>query len=380
MVIYSTPELTDDDRRVLGAIDDLRVEMSFYLRMPRRWMGTLRRDTFARAVQGSNSIEGYAASVEDVAAVLDDEEPLEADRETSEAIRGYGEAMTYALRRAGQEAPVDVSLLLALHFMMTKYDLTKHPGEWRPGAVWVEDAQGDAVFEAPPRDDVEALVDELVGAVNQDADPPMVAAAMAHLNLVLIHPFSDGNGRMARCLQTYVLARDGVIGAEFSSIEEYLGRNTPAYYAVLAEVANGSWTPHRSARSWIRFCLTAHYRQALVVKRRFENSEALWDACDRLVVANGLAPRVTGPLAEVARGRRVTRSLYQKMVATATGEPITGPVATRDLRALVDADLLLPVGEKRGRRYEPSATVVDVWRGIQTARPPVDSSDPYELG
>ena len=33
---------------------------------------------------------------------------------------------------------------------------------------------------------------------------------MAHLNLVLVHPFRDGNGRMARCLQTLVLARDGI--------------------------------------------------------------------------------------------------------------------------------------------------------------------------
>ena len=79
----------------------------------------------------------------------------------------------------------------------------------------------------------------------------MIRAAMAHLNLVMIHPFRDGNGRMARCLQTLVLAREGILSPEFSSIEEYLGRNTQAYYDVLADAGAGHWQPERDARPWV---------------------------------------------------------------------------------------------------------------------------------
>jgi Fic family protein len=68
---------------------------------------------------------------------------------------------------------------------------------------------------------------------------------------------------MARALQTLVLTRERIAAPVFSSIEEYLGRNTQAYYDILAEVGAGSWNPHRNARPWIRFCLTAHYRQAM---------------------------------------------------------------------------------------------------------------------
>lgn len=57
-----------------------------------------------------------------------------------------------------------------------------------------------------------------------------IQAGMAHLNLVMIHPFRDGNGRMARCLQSLVLARGGILDPVFISIEEYLGRNTQRYY------------------------------------------------------------------------------------------------------------------------------------------------------
>lgn len=63
---------------------------------------------------------------------------------------------------------------------------------------------------------------------------------MAHLNLVMIHPFRDGNGRMARALQTLVLALDEVLEPTFSSIEEWLGSNTADYYLVLAATGRGA--------------------------------------------------------------------------------------------------------------------------------------------
>ena len=59
---------------------------------------------------------------------------------------------------------------------------------------------------------------------------------MAHLHLAMIHPCRDGNGRLARVVQSLVLAREGILAPQFCSIEEYLGRFTSDYHAVLAEV------------------------------------------------------------------------------------------------------------------------------------------------
>jgi Fic family protein len=85
---------------------------------------------------------------------------------------------------------------------------------------------------------------------------------MAHLNLVMIHPFSDGNGRMARCIHTLVLAREGILEPEFCSIEEYLGYEQQGYYDVLAKVGRGSWHPKSDTRPWLRFILKGHLVQA----------------------------------------------------------------------------------------------------------------------
>ena len=72
-------------------------------------------------------------------------------------------------------------------------------------------------------------------------DSVVVAAAMAHLNLTMIHPFKDGNGRMARALQTLVLAREAWFTRSFPASRNGVGRNTQDYYDVLADVGQGEW-------------------------------------------------------------------------------------------------------------------------------------------
>jgi Fic family protein len=378
-VIYTTPPLRDVDESVLDAIGTLREDLRFYLREPRRWTGSLRRTAFARAARGSLSIEGYHTSVERAAAIIDGEEPTDVRTETRRAIAGYREAMTCVLQIAPNAPDINASLLLSLHFMMMQYDFAKHPGRWRPGAVWVSSSAGDVVYEAPDRELVEPLVDEALAQITDSDTPTSVTAAMAHLNLTLIHPFSDGNGRMARCLQTLVLAAAGEGTPEFVSIEEYLGANTPAYYAVLTKVAQGTWSPKISALPWIEFCLTAHYRQALTVLRRIRELEALWDACEQIAQRHKLSPRAVGALVDAARGWRLRRSLYVSITKATAGEDISNAVATSDLAAMVRAGLLNPVGEKRGRYYAPNEELTNPWQGIRSRRRPADADDPYKI-
>lgn len=288
--------------------------------------------------------------------------------------------MTYVLQMAVQTMPpLDESILRSLHFMLLRYDLTKNPGQWRPGAIRVEDEDGTVVYEAPDRDDVPDLMSETIHSINASDDHPIVRGAMAHLNLVLVHPFSDGNGRMARCVQSFVLASDGIVSPEFLSIEEYLGRNTAAYYAVLTDVAQGRWSPANAADPWVRFCITAHYRQALTVLRRIREMEAIWDRCDQLARTHGLPDRSVSALVDATRGWKLRRSLYRKLVQGATGELISDDTATRDLKALADAGLLEPVGIKRGRYYLPTKELRQVALDLRAQRPARTPDDPYEL-
>lgn len=389
MKIFETPLLDDTEAEVLRMIDDLRASMRSRVDdTPRRWTRGLRRMLEARAIQGSNSIEGYDASLDDVLAVMDGEAPLDADTATRMALQGYQEAMTYALQASQDDDPfVEEGLLKALHFMMLKHDLAKLPGRWRPGRIYVYDEEKDEqVYEGPPSDVVPGLVEQMLEDLDYSYEAAdvhvLVQAAMAHLNLVMIHPFKDGTGRMARCLQTYVLAREKILAPSFSSIEEYLGTkaNTRAYYDVLAEVGQGSWNPERDARPWLRFCLTAHFRQARTVLRRIERAERLWVVIADLVEQRRLSERCIGPVCEAALGRRVRRASYVANVEVTYGETVPNLTASRDLKSLVTAGLFDPVGDTRGRYYLATDTVKDAWQKVRAASEPSRAEeDPFSL-
>jgi len=378
-MIFQTPTLRNDEEEVLELLSEQREQLRDRVAEPRRWTGTLRRMAFARAVQGSNSIEGYNASLDDVIAAVEGEPTLGADEETQLALAGYRDAMTYVLQIADDETlDVDEGLLKSLHFMMLKYDLSKNPGRWRRGTVYVRQGEtGEIVYEGSPVEAVSGLIEELFRDLDEDGGSVVVKAAMAHLNLVMIHPFSDGNGRMARCLQTLVLARDRVLAPVFASIEEFLGRNTGAYYSVLADVGAGAWNPTRDARPWIRFCLRAHYTQVRTMLRRREEIEALWNASLAAVRANGLPERCGSGVMDAAYGLRLRRRSYRTSVKAVTGDEISDLTASRDLRAMVDNGLLTAVGERRGRYYLAGTEVQELRASVRAARAPKVVDDPF---
>ncbi len=381
-LVYRTPELEPVDVAVLDMIDGLRDRLRKYVDPePRRWTGTLRRMAFARAVQASNSIEGYDASLDDVVARVDDEPTLRADEQTRLALSGYRDALTYILQVAqDRTATVDEGLIKSLHFMMLKHRLDKDPGRWRPGEIFVvRESTGERVYEGPPADEVPGLIAATIEELEESPAPVLLRAAMAHLNFVMVHPFRDGNGRMARALQTLVLAREQIMTPVFSSIEEYLGQNTQSYYDVLAEVGQASWSPHHDARPWLRFCLTAHYHQARTQLRRIEETERLYAACAEIADGLGLPERTTGALVEAAYGFRLTHASYKKIVELTAGETIASLTASRDLRTLVDAKLLQPIGQTRGRHYVGEPIVLAQQGRVSSTREPREMSDPFEL-
>jgi Fic family protein len=380
-MIYQTPTTEAGEELALEKIAHLRRELRYYVAEPRRWVGSLRRVLGARAIQGSNSIEGFDVSVEDALAAIEGDEPAEASEADWLAVLGYRRAMTYVLQLAhDSHFEYSPALIRSLHFMMTEYTLDAAPGLWRPGPIWVRnDATGEVVYEAPESDEVPMLIDELVAELKADEDiPPMVRGAMAHLNLAMIHPFRDGNGRMARCLQTLALAREQVLSPEWMSIEEFLGANTLAYYAILAEVGKGRWQPDGDARPWVRFCLRAHYIQAVSVLRRAREAERTWVGVEELREAHRLPERVVSSLFDAATGLRIRNALHRRNVELNELEAISHQVATNDLRSMVNAGLIVQRGAKRGTYYVAAPPLIEIRERVRGNRQPVDADSLFE--
>ena len=240
-MLFRTPTLDSEETAVLERIEILKKELGYAV-SPRRWFGFLRKNASARAIRGSIGIEGFQVSVDDAMAAVENEEPMDAKMENRAALGGYQAAMTLVLQKADDPYfKYSAEFLNALHFMMVGYDLRSNPGRWRPGSIFVRDDETkEVVYEGPSIETVPNLMEELVDSLNDLSSglDPVIVGAMAHLNLVMIHPYSDGNGRMARTLQTLALARGG---KHKPSVYQYRGVPRKKHPGILRCARSGRW-------------------------------------------------------------------------------------------------------------------------------------------
>jgi Fic family protein len=376
-MLYSTPPLTADDRRVLDEVDAMRHELRHQVRAPQKWTEGLRKFLTADAVAASNSIEGFRVSTVDVVDLMDGERDVEVSDEDREETLAYQRMMTYVQALGGAaDFAYSKGLLCALHWMLQghRHSGRKPAGQWRRGPVYVTDPRDPSVaaYTAPDAEQVPELMAELVEWLG--AEEPgthlLVRAAMAHVNLVAIHPWADGNGRMSRSLQTLMIAREGVLAPEFSSIEAWLGRpgNTWEYNRQLGALG-ATYRPDQDASGWLRFNLTAYHQQAQTVRFRMQRASRLWSALAEFAQPAGLDPRTVSALYEAAAAGRVRRARYEH------AEELSVQQAQRDLRELVAAGILEPVGRTRARFYRPGRTFPPV--ALELAASPVTLLDPY---
>ena len=267
-------------------------------------------------------------------------------------------------------------LLNALHWMLQghRHSRQKPAGQWRKGPVYVTDTRDPsiAVYTAPDVAEVPALMSELIDWLTVPDDThPLVRAAIAHLHLVSIHPWADGNGRMSRSLQTLMIAREGVLAPEFSSIEAWLGRpgNTWEYYRELAN-RGAVYRPDQDVSDWVRFNLAAHHEQAQSVRNRLTRSGLVWQLLADFADSRGLDDRVVSALHDVAMTGRVRRLRYEH------AEGLSLQQAQRDLRDLVSLDVLEPVGRTRARYYTEGPRFPE--KALTEARTPKPITNPYQ--
>lgn len=346
-MLFATPRPDAALRAQLDRLDDLRAQLARHVRGADRLTVRLRRDWRAAAAQSSIGIEGFEVSDDEARAAADDRLVPDGD-EARAAVAAYLQAMHHVTVLVRDPRFVwSERVVQDLHFDLSAFDRDADPGIYRTASIAVTAPGGGGLaYVGPDPDAVPELMGELIAWLTAgDADAHVsVRAAMAHLHLVSIHPFRDGNGRISRVLQSLVLALGGPLAAEFVSIEEYLGRHTDDYYATLGEVQGGSYRPDRDAMPWVRLCVAAQIAQIEQRLDQIARAVRRWSALERLTEARGWPDRLALALQAALLGG-VERSGYaaEADVSTAT--------ASNDFRRLVDTGLLTAVGQGRNTRY-----------------------------
>jgi Fic family protein len=323
----------------LGELDELRRALGREVSRPVPWMGALRRTVRASSIEGSTSIEGFSVDPEDAIALVSGEEPAGHADENRMAVSSYARAMDHVGVLAQDPTFAwEERVILDLHFDACYFQRDRNPGRWRDGPIAVTEGDGTLAYRAPDAEEVPALMAEVVSRLREDDRNVVVRAAMAHLHVVSVHPFRDGNGRVSRIAQSLVLAREGLISPEFSSIEEYLGRNTSAYYAALKQAQGGSYQPGRDASDWVAFCVDAHLAQARQRLEQIKAAATRWGCLESLVAERSWPERLVIALEQSLTGG-IVRSTYGKEAE------VSRATASADFRRLLDAGLV----DQRGR-------------------------------
>ncbi|PPT98763.1 cell filamentation protein Fic [Xanthomonas arboricola pv. guizotiae] len=203
----------------------------------------------------SSQIEGTQSSLSDLLLFEMDAAPG-VPVDDVEEVFNYVAALNHGLRRLRKDDfPLSLRLIREMHALLLQggRGAGKQPGEFRRSQVWVGGASPAlAHFVPPPPDalpDVLSALEQFLHAP-QGQMPPLVKAALAHVQFETIHPFSDGNGRLGRLLITLILCSEGVLREPSLYLSLYFKRRRADYYDRLNAVRlNGDW------EGWLGFFL-----------------------------------------------------------------------------------------------------------------------------
>ncbi len=195
----------------------------------------LRKNNRIKSVHASLKIEANSLTVGQTKDVIDGRVVIGPDREIQEVKNAYS-----AYELIGKANPFSINDLKKTHGIM-EYLLTDDAGRFRDGdeGVFVGEK---CIFMAPPPQFVPELMSDLFNWMkrNQKTVHPLIMSAIFHYEFVFIHPFSDGNGRMARLWHTMLLHKWNPLFA-YIPLESQIEKFQSDYYnAISACHVNGN--------------------------------------------------------------------------------------------------------------------------------------------
>ena len=218
----------------------------------------------------SSRIEGTQSSLSDLLLFEIGQEPGVPLVDVQE-VSNYVVALEHGLQRLGEGFPLSLRLFREIHGILLSHGRGSHadPGEFRRSQNWIGGTRpGNAYFVPPPADNVLECMGELEKFLHDipQATPPLLKAALAHIQFETIHPFLDGNGRLGRLLITLILCEQKVLREPLLYVSLYFKEHRQHYYDLLNSVrANGDW------ETWLQFfaeAVTATASQAVASIRK----------------------------------------------------------------------------------------------------------------
>lgn len=188
----------------------------------------LRKNNRIQSIHSSLKIEANSLSLGQVRDIIDGKVVLGEQKEIQEVKNAYTAYEMFA-----EIDPYNIKSLKQFHGIMTRY-VVNESGDFRRGEEGV--FNGDqCIFMAPPAQLVPQLMEDLFAWMKSEKDKihPLILSSVFHYEFVFIHPFSDGNGRMARLWHTAILSKWKPV-FEYIPIEGQIEKFQSEYYDAIA--------------------------------------------------------------------------------------------------------------------------------------------------
>lgn len=229
----------------------------------------LRRQAILRMAHTSTSIEGNKLAQFEVGKVIEGKAVRAPQKDILE-VENYYKALKILDQIHKSKKAISEEEILKLHEIVIEGLVEKEKkGKYRPSDVYVLDDLGDGRemlrFKAPDAKEVKKLLADLLQWLKiskKEGIHPIIRAAVLHLEFVSIHPFTDGNGRVARLLTQLQLYRDSWDFRKIIVLEDYYNRDRLSYYNAEAAVQGKHYKKDADFSSWLEYFTTGFLVEA----------------------------------------------------------------------------------------------------------------------
>ena len=339
-----TPKFTITNR-MTAAITQIERARGFLeaARLSDDWVCDMGTRALIKEAHHTTHIEGTRLTLDQAERLWKGETVPEADPDDARELLNYRSAFEFVSECLDSGDPITEGMIREIHRKLVEgvRGGKAAPGEYRRVQNYVANSvTGEVIYTPPSAVEVLIMMSEMIQWLNSDLDiHPVLISGIAQFQLVHIHPFLDGNGRVSRLLSTFCLYKAGYDFKRLFTISEYYDRDRPAFYRSIQSVREKGM----DMTVWLDFFTTGLETQMIEVKRLGEQVIRR----DVLVQKHGLNERQAKALDLLMKKGPVHIAELETLCPGVTRRTLQ-----RDMNRLVELNLIGLKGSARQSNYE----------------------------
>ena len=323
--------------RMTAAITQIERARGFLeaARLSDDWLQDMGQEALIKEAHHTTHIEGTRLTLEQAERLWRGEAVPEADPDDTQELLNYRSAFEFVSECLDSGDPIHEGLIREIHKKLVQgvRGGKADPGNYRRIQNYVANAStGEVMYTPPSAVEVPIMMSEMVKWLNSGLDiHPVLVSGIAQFQLVHIHPFLDGNGRVSRLLSTLCLYKAGYDFKRLFTISEYYDRDRPTFYRSIQSVRENGM----DMTGWLDYFVTGLETQMIEVKERGEQVIRR----DVLSQKHGLNERQSKAIGYLIQHGNLTIQDFEKFCPNVNRRSLQ-----RDLKGILEKGLVITEG------------------------------------